>query len=76
MLDFSGLGRILILIGLILAVTGGIMILGARLNLPWIGRLPGDFLFRGKNVAFYFPLTTSLIISIVLTLVLWLINRR
>jgi hypothetical protein len=74
--DFSGLGRLLLVIGLVLAAVGGLMILAAKLHLPWIGRLPGDFLFRGKNVTFYFPLATSLIVSIILSLILWLINRR
>ena len=76
MFDFSGLGRMLLVIGLILAAVGGLFILGTKLYLPWIGRLPGDFLFRGKNVTFYFPLATSLIVSVILTLILWLINRR
>ena len=75
-MDFSGFGKILLVIGLVLVGAGLLLILGAKGNLPWIGRLPGDFLFRGKSVTFYFPLTTSLIVSIVLTLILWLINRR
>jgi hypothetical protein len=74
--DYSGIGRLLLVIGLILAAVGGLMILATKLHLPWIGRLPGDFLFRGRNVTFYFPLATSLIVSIIFTLILWLINRR
>jgi len=46
----------------------------SRTHLP-IGRLPGDFLYRGKNTRFYFPLVTSLILSVVLSLVLYLISR-
>ncbi len=76
MIDLSGFGRLLFVIGLILVVVGGVMIVAARLNISWLGRLPGDFLFRGKNVTFYFPLATSLIVSIILSLILWLINRR
>ncbi|MBI4632990.1 MAG: DUF2905 domain-containing protein [Deltaproteobacteria bacterium] len=76
MLDFSALGRILLVIGLILAGLGILLVLAAKLHLPWIGRLPGDFLFRGRNVTFYFPLATSLIVSIILSLILWLVNRR
>ncbi len=45
-------------------------------KIPWLGRLPGDFFFRGKNFSFYFPLTTSILISVILTLILWFINRR
>jgi len=45
-------------------------------KIPWIGRLPGDFYFRGKQISVFFPLTTSLLISIILTLVFWLINRK
>ncbi|MDD5099968.1 MAG: DUF2905 domain-containing protein, partial [Syntrophales bacterium] len=40
------------------------------------GRLPGDFFWRGKNVSFYFPLAPSILISVVLTLILWFIHRR
>ena len=43
---------------------------------PWLGRLPGDFYFKGKNFSFYFPLATSLLISIILTLIFWLIGRK
>jgi hypothetical protein len=72
--DFSSLGKILLVIGLVIAGLGLILLLAGRI--PWIGRLPGDFLYRGKNVTFYFPLMTSLIASVVLTIILWLINRR
>lgn len=54
-------------IGFVLLLTG---------KIPWIGRLPGDFYFKGKNVTFYFPLATSLLISLILTLILWLITRK
>jgi len=75
-MDFTGFGKLLLIIGLILAGAGLLFMLGGKGPLSWIGRLPGDFLFKGRNVSFYFPLATSLIISIVLTLILWLINRR
>jgi hypothetical protein len=74
MSDFSGMGRILIVIGLVIAGIGLAMVLAGKI--PWLGRLPGDFLFRGKNFSFYFPMTTSILISVILTLVLWFINRR
>ncbi len=68
-----GLGRILIGIGLLLVVAGGVVILFAKLGIP-LGRLPGDFSYRGKNVSFYFPLGTSLLLSVLLSLLLWAIS--
>ncbi|MFH1910740.1 MAG: DUF2905 domain-containing protein [Pseudomonadota bacterium] len=74
MFDFSNLGRFLIIIGLIIAGIGFTLIFAGKI--PWLGRLPGDFFFRGKNFSFYFPLTTGILISVILTLILWFINRR
>jgi len=62
-----GLGLLVVLIGLVLMLAG-------RTHLP-IGRLPGDILYRGKHTTFYFPLATSIVISVVLSLVLYLIAR-
>jgi hypothetical protein len=72
--DFSGMGRILIVIGLLIAAVG--LVLSFAGKIPWLGRLPGDFFFRGKGFSFYFPLATSIVISVILTLILWFINRR
>jgi len=72
--DLTGMGRILIVIGLVIAGVGLVMLFAGKI--PLLGKLPGDFFFRGKNVSFYFPLTTSILISVVLTLILWFINRR
>lgn len=78
-MNFGGMGRLLVVSGLILVALGGIL-WGLEKGLPpglnWIGRLPGDFFFERKNFSFYFPLTTSLIISIILSVVLWMIFRR
>ncbi len=74
MFDFSHLGKLLIVLGLVIAAIGFVLILAGKV--PWLGRLPGDFFFKGKNVSFYFPLMTSLIVSVILSLVLWFINRR
>ncbi|MBU0575472.1 MAG: DUF2905 domain-containing protein [Proteobacteria bacterium] len=74
MFDFSNLGRFFIIIGLIIAGIGFALIFAGKI--PWLGRLPGDFFFRGKNFSFYFPLTTGILISVILTLILWFINRR
>jgi hypothetical protein len=71
MADF---GKALALLGVILAVAGLMMVLLGRTGLPF-GRLPGDFVYRGKNTTFYFPLATSLLLSLVLSIVLYGIGR-
>ena len=70
----SDLGRLLIIFGLLIAGVGLVLVLGARL--PWVGRLPGDIHIQRGNWTFYFPLATSLVLSVVLTLLLYLIGRR
>jgi hypothetical protein len=60
--------------GIVLMVVGGAIILLGRAGLP-LGRLPGDFLYRGKNATFYFPLATSILVSVVLSLLFFLIGR-
>lgn len=74
MFDFSNVGRFLVVVGLIIAGIGFALIFAGKI--PWLGRLSGDFFFRGKNFSFYLPLTTSILISVILTLILWFINRR
>ena len=74
MLDFSGFGKILIIIGLVIAGLGLLFLLGGKI--PWLGKLPGDFYYKGKNVTFYFPLATCIIISVILTIILMFINRK
>jgi hypothetical protein len=68
------MGRVLVIFGIALVVIGGIVMLLGRTGLP-LGRLPGDILYRGKNTTFYFPLATSIVISVVLSVVLFLIGR-
>ena len=68
-----GLGRILIGLGLLLVVAGGVVILFGKVGVP-LGRLPGDISYKSKNVSFYFPLATCLLLSVVLSLVMWLIS--
>ena len=63
----------MVILGAALVVIGGIVMLLARTGVP-LGRLPGDILYRGKNTTFYFPLTTSILISVVLSIVLFLIG--
>ncbi|MBS1800994.1 MAG: DUF2905 domain-containing protein [Acidobacteria bacterium] len=70
----SDLGRILISLGLLLVVIGIVLVGLHRLNIP-LGRLPGDFNWRGRGWSFSFPLATSILLSVVLSLLLWLINH-
>ncbi len=69
------LGRTLIIIGLFVLALGLIVSIGERLPIR-LGRLPGDIVIRGKNSVFYFPIVTSLLISVILSVVLWLFGRR
>ena len=70
----ADLGKLLLSCGALLLVLGALFLLLGRTGLP-IGRLPGDFLIRGKNTTFYFPVTTSILLSVVLSLVLYFIGR-
>jgi hypothetical protein len=70
----SGLGRLLIGLGFLLLIAGGIVLVLGRIGLP-LGKLPGDFSYRGKNVSVYFPLGTSILLSIVLSLIFYLLSR-
>ena len=64
----------LVVFGIALVVIGGLVMLLGRTGLP-LGRLPGDVLYRGKNTTFYFPLASCILISVVLSIVLFLIGR-
>ena len=68
------LGKLLLFAGLILVAGGLILMLFGRTNLP-LGRLPGDIIYRGKNTTFYFPLATSILLSVVLSVILYLVGR-
>lgn len=70
----QGIGKLLIIAGIVLALIGGLIMLSGRL--PWIGRLPGDIVIQKKNFLFYFPIATSILLSIVISLILWFIGRR
>jgi hypothetical protein len=70
----TDIGKVLLLLGLVMAAAGLFFILLGRTNLP-LGRLPGDIVYRGKHTTFYFPLATSILVSLVLSLVLYLIGR-
>ncbi len=68
----SGLGWVLLIIGLSIAGIGLVFILAP--SIPWLGRLPGDIRIERENFRFYFPLATCLLLSALLTLVLWIVR--
>ena len=68
------LGKLLLIFGGVIFLLGVVVLLAGRLNLP-LGRLPGDILYRGKHTTFYFPLATSIVLSLLLSLVFYLIGR-
>ncbi len=70
----DSLGKMLILFGIVLVVLGGLLLLTGKI--PFLGRLPGDIIIRREHWSFYFPLTTSILISILLTLIFSLFGRR
>ena len=70
----QGIGRLLLIVGIVTALVGAALIFLPKL--PWIGRLPGDIVYHRKNFTFYFPLATSILISILLTLLFWLFGKR
>ena len=67
-------GKLLIVFGAVLMIAGLCLFLVGRANLP-LGRLPGDVIYRGKHTTFYFPLATSILLSVLLSLVLYVISR-
>jgi Protein of unknown function (DUF2905) len=72
--NMSGLARLLGLIGLLFLVAAAVVYLLGRLGIPF-GHLPGDFAWRRKNVSVYFPLGTSILLSILLSIILYLLMR-
>lgn len=70
----TDLGKIFLALGAILFLVGAVLLLAGRFHLP-LGRLPGDIVYRGKNTVFYFPIVTSILISVVLSLIFWLFAR-
>ena len=74
MMPTHGLGKLLILVGGILIIVGAVLVLSDRI--PWLGRLPGDIYVERRNFTFYFPLTTSILFSVIVSLVLYFLSRR
>jgi hypothetical protein len=69
----SEIGKMLIVFGIIMAVVGAILLFAPKI--PWLGKLPGDFTYRGERFTFYFPLATCILLSVILSLILYLFRR-
>lgn len=74
MQGFQPLGKILIIIGVFIIILGILFLFAGRI--PWIGRLPGDIVIERKNINIYIPITTSIILSILLTIIFWFLSKR
>jgi preprotein translocase subunit SecY len=70
----ADLGKLLVFLGAGIVIVGVVFVLLGRMNLP-IGRLPGDIVYRGKNTTFYFPLATSVLASVVISVLMYLIGK-
>lgn len=70
----TDIGKIIVVLGAVLIVVGVVVMLLGRAHIP-VGRLPGDIVYRGKNSTVYFPIVTCIVISVVLSLVMWFIGR-
>lgn len=68
------LGKFLVIVGVLTVAVGLVLMAGAKFSVFGLGRLPGDFAYKGKNFSFYFPLATCLVISLILTVILWVIS--
>lgn len=73
-MDLTPYGKLLIVLGLAVTATGVLLAFGGKI--PWIGRLPGDILIKGRQGTFYFPLATCLLVSILISLVLFFFRNR
>ena len=70
----TDLGKLLVVFGVVLMLAGTVIIVVGRTNLP-LGRLPGDIVYRGKHTTFYFPLATCVLLSVVLSAVLYVLGK-
>jgi Protein of unknown function (DUF2905) len=67
------LGKLLLVFGALMLAAGALLVFGARLPFR-LGRLPGDIAYHGRNTTFYFPIVTCLVLSVALTVILWLLS--
>jgi len=74
----ADLGKILLGVGLVMVLLGGFLLLASNFSgkVPWLGRMPGDIYIERGSWRFYFPLTTSIVLSVALTVLFWLFSRR
>jgi hypothetical protein len=72
--SFYHFGKLVVIFGLVLLVVGLVLMLGSRIGLFGLGKLPGDITYKSKNVSFYFPIVTCLLLSALATLILWLVS--
>jgi hypothetical protein len=70
----TDIGKLLVVVGVVVIAAGLVLMLAGRAHIP-LGRLPGDIIYRGKNTTFYFPLATSIVVSVVLSLILYFVGR-
>jgi len=70
----ADLGKLLLVLGSVIILIGAVLLLAGKFHLP-LGRLPGDIVYRGKSTVFYFPIVTCLLVSVVLSLLIWLFGR-
>ena len=71
--EVAAFGKLLILLGVLIVVIGVLLLIGEKI--PWVGRLPGDIMIKKEKFTFYFPITTSILISIILTLLFTLFRK-
>lgn len=71
---FADLGKILLITGIVISLVGAALLFSGKLS--WIGKLPGDILIKRRGFTFYFPLATSILASVIISLILYLISRR
>jgi len=67
------IGKFLIILGIVIIAVGSLLLLSGKIS--WLGRLPGDIIVQKKNITFYFPLATSILLSILLTFIFWIIGK-
>lgn len=72
--ELGAFGKILIFFGIIMIVVGVVLLIGNKI--PFLGKLPGDIAVQKKNFGFYFPITTCIVISIIISLIMWLFGKR
>jgi hypothetical protein len=72
--DFSGIGKVIVVMGLVIVVIGLILMFFNKI--PFIGKLPGDIIIKKENFTFYFPIVTSILLSIILSLIFYFLRRK